>query len=247
MACLAGQSARRLLDAGPANFLIIFPKLDFSKVSFLLSREIGVCARALDSDDVKVWEDKGEFYHNENAVGRQDNPKFEFGGSLIDCDGPLLLDQNAKNFTDLRVDVRSFNTPIGFADAARKKYWPKEFVLKEIPSDPFREFHDPQTPLQFTHLPKDTCQNVIFPVIVKSTVSKVGLRNLIRENFKLRNIENGKIFFIFGKTDQSSILALEEEIASHDDIIITSYEDTYDNLPYKTFGAYKFIEEYCHL
>ena len=129
----------------------------------------------------------------------------------------------------------------------RKKYWPKEFVLKEIPNDPFRDFHDPQTPVQFTHLPKDTCQNVFFPVIVKSTVSKIGLRNLIRENFKLRNIENGKIFFIFGKTSQSSIQALQEEIAAHDDIIITSYEDTYDNLPYKTFGAYKFIEDYYRL
>ena len=189
----------------------------------------------------------GNFYENENAVDRPDNPKFEFAGSLIQCDGPLIFDQNVKTFIDLEIDVRSFNSPTGFSDAARKKYWPREFILKEVPQNPFHQFHSPSEPLQFTHIPKDACQNIVFPVFVKSTVTKVGLRNLIRENFKLWNIDNGKIFFIFGETSQSSKKALENEIEKYDDIIITSYEDTYDNLPYKTFGAYKFIEEYCNL
>ncbi|CAG5094687.1 Oidioi.mRNA.OKI2018_I69.XSR.g13779.t1.cds [Oikopleura dioica] len=232
----------------PANFLILFPKLDFLKIGFLLSREIGVCAKPMaGSDDVKSWKDMGNFYENENAVDRPDNPKFEFAGSLIECDGPLIFDQNVKTFIDLEIDVRSFNSPTGFSDAARKKYWPREFILKEVPKIPFHQFHSPSEPIRFTHIPNDACQKIVFPVFVKSTVTKVGLRNLIRENFKLWNIDSGKLFFIFGETTQSSREALENEIQKYDDIIITSYEDTYDNLPYKTFGAYKFIEEYCNL
>merc|ERR1711990_390151 len=53
------------------------------------------------------------------------------------------------------------------------------------------------------------------------------------------------LIFLFGESETEENGSLEEEAEKHDDILIGSFVDSYDNLPLKTFLGFQYFSEFC--
>ena len=76
--------------------------------------------------------------------------------------------------------------------------------------------------------------------VVKTGIANYRLRSKVRILAELYN--NTNIFFLLGQTDDEEVLA---EAKKFGDIVFGAFNDTYANLPLKTFLGYEFFVNHC--
>ena len=108
-----------------------------------------------------------------------------------------------------------------------------------------------QPRLEYLQKPSKTCNQPLTVFVKTARSSKLHAttnREAIREYVKwMRPNGDVNLYFLLGHDDKGHVLDgdLKMENAKNGDIIVGDFEDTYDNLPIKTFLGYQYFNDYC--
>ena len=114
----------------------------------------------------------------------------------------------------------------------------------------YRDDVDSPAP-SYLHLPERLKKSQCVDKSTDSVFLIETSRNAYRDRFEIRRTMgrhdrlNNFFFFIGTGRVDSFDAALADEIATYDDIVVGSFEDTYENLPTKTKLVYKIAVEQC--
>ena len=163
----------------------------------------------------------------------------------------MLVRKSSQNFITTKINFERFSHSNGAAEVIREKWWPQSLTLAGIPMLPKNEKF--KTMPEVLNHPKNSCENTEIVVIIKTAIKNNELRDIMRKIFILQKQENMDLFFITGrKKNSAQRLSISPKILFFDimysletDMISADFEDTYKNLPLKTFSAHKWFNQMC--
>lgn len=169
----------------------------------------------------------------------------------------MLVRKSSQNFITTKINFERFSHSNGAAEVIREKWWPQSLTLAGIPALPTNE-KIKKMPDVLKH-PRNSCENTEIVVIIKTAIKNNELRDIMREIFMLQKQENMDLFFITGRnknfaerlsinpniTFSNLFYSLVGKVNRETDMISADFEDTYKNLPLKTFSAHKWFNQMC--